>query len=67
MTPLVECAKCRQPLPAGEPVAFVDKQRLIHLKCYQPPPPSPMHQLPEGWSKPPGRRKLQTVPAPASP
>ena len=41
MTPVpVECPVCRKLLPAGEPVAFMDKQQLIHVSCYRPSPPT---------------------------
>jgi hypothetical protein len=35
MTGRADCAICRQPLPISGPVAFVDKQRLIHMGCYR--------------------------------
>ena len=35
-----ECVVCHQPLPVGEPVAFMDKGRLIHVSCYRALPPS---------------------------
>jgi hypothetical protein len=39
MTGRADCAICRQPLPTNGPVAFVDKQRLIHMGCYRAPVP----------------------------
>ena len=35
---LLECSICREPLPTGEPVAFLDKQQIIHVRCYRPVP-----------------------------
>ncbi len=33
---LVKCVVCHEPLHLGAPVAFMDKQQLIHLSCYRP-------------------------------
>ena len=38
-----ECFICHEPLPTGEPIAFMDKGRLIHVGCYRALPP-PVHQ-----------------------
>jgi hypothetical protein len=41
MTPgSIECSICGRPLPLDGAVAFVDKQRIIHLDCYRPISPS---------------------------
>jgi hypothetical protein len=33
------CFVCHQPLPLDQPVAFVEKQQVIHTGCYHPAPP----------------------------
>lgn len=33
---VAECAICRDVIRPGTPVAFVDRQRVIHVPCFRP-------------------------------
>lgn len=57
MQVFAECSVCRQPLPVGAPVAFMDKQQVIHVRCFPAPAPRP--------SRP--RRLTRTAPPTARP
>jgi hypothetical protein len=57
------CAICHRPLPVAEPVAFVDKQRVIHLECYQSAP-APRQHVGRAW--PDSARRLARAPSAAA-
>jgi hypothetical protein len=56
MSASVECSICHQPLPLGEPVAFMDKQKVIHVRCFPTAPgPRPSRPRRPHRTSPPAR------------
>jgi RNase P subunit RPR2 len=55
MAGTLDCSVCQQPLPVGEPVAYRDKQQILHVRCYRP---APVARLPLRRS--PGRPRRES-------